>query len=56
MATVGLRHWTVELDRAAEVEDVRGCLEAAGIRFADTENGFAASDPWGIEFRVRAAQ
>jgi catechol 2,3-dioxygenase len=52
--TVGLRHWTVELDSTAELDEVRARLDAAGIRFAETENGLLVHDPWGIALRVQS--
>jgi catechol 2,3-dioxygenase len=52
--TVGLRHWTVELDSAAEVDEVRGRVEAAGIPVESRENGFTVRDPWGIALRIVA--
>jgi catechol 2,3-dioxygenase len=50
--TVGLRHWTVELDSQAEVDEVRRRAEAAGIPVESGENGFSVRDPWGIVLRV----
>jgi catechol 2,3-dioxygenase len=50
--TVGLRHWTVQLDSAAEVGEVRQRVEAAGIAVEDAGNGFTVRDPWGIALRV----
>jgi catechol 2,3-dioxygenase len=52
--TVGLRQWTIELGSAAEVEEIRSRLEAAGIRVADTEDGLLVRDPWGIALRVQS--
>src|SRR5436190_9878170 len=34
--TVGLRHWTIQLDTGAEVDEVRRRVEAAGIRVEAT--------------------
>ncbi|MBA2506238.1 MAG: hypothetical protein H0V29_09870 [Thermoleophilaceae bacterium] len=39
---VGLREWTVVLDRSDEVEKVRERLGAAGLAVEDREHGFAA--------------
>jgi catechol 2,3-dioxygenase len=50
--TVGLRHWTVELDSQAEIDEVRGRVEAAGIPVESGVNGFSVRDPWGIALRV----
>jgi catechol 2,3-dioxygenase len=52
--TVGLRHWTVQLEDAALAGEVRGRVEAAGIPLEDAENGFVVRDPWGIALRVEA--
>jgi catechol 2,3-dioxygenase len=52
--TVGLRHWTVELDTAAEVADVSARVESAGIALEHDDRGFVVRDPWGIAMRVEA--
>jgi catechol 2,3-dioxygenase len=49
--TVGLRHWTVQLD---DVSDVRARVEAAGMAVEDAEDGFFVRDPWGIALLVEA--
>jgi catechol 2,3-dioxygenase len=49
--TVGLRHWTIQLD---DVADLRARVDAAGIGVEDGENGFAMRDPWGIALRVES--
>ena len=46
--TAGLRHWTVELPSAADVDAVRGRVEAAGAPVDEVAGGFRAYDPWGI--------
>jgi catechol 2,3-dioxygenase len=46
--TAGLRHWTVELSSAADVDAVRGRVEAAGAPVDEVTGGFRAYDPWGI--------
>jgi len=53
--TVGLRHWTIELDTPGEVAEVRARMEAAGIPVEDDEHGFGVRDPWDIALRVAAA-
>jgi catechol 2,3-dioxygenase len=52
--TVGLRNWTIELDTAAEVAEVRGRVEAAGLAIEPDADGFLVRDPWGIALRVAA--
>jgi catechol 2,3-dioxygenase len=46
--TVGLRHWTILLPDAAEVEAVSARLERAGIAFEQREGGLLVRDPWDI--------
>lgn len=50
--TLGLRHWTIEHDRAAEVAAVRSRLIAGDVDTHDVERGFATADPWNIGLRV----
>ncbi len=46
-ATAGLRHCTVYLDTAADVEAVRERVERAGLRAEPrTSGGFLVRDPW----------
>ena len=52
--TVGLRHWTIQLDTRAEVDEVRRRVEAAGIRVEASADGFIVLDPWGIELRIES--
>src|SRR4051794_1775195 len=52
--TVGLRHWTIQLDTGADVDEVRGRVEAAGIRVEASADGFVVLDPWGIELRIES--
>jgi catechol 2,3-dioxygenase len=52
--TVGLRHWTVQLDSAAEVAEVRKRVQAAGIAVEDADDGFVVRDPWGIALRLES--
>jgi catechol 2,3-dioxygenase len=49
--TVGLRHWTIQIDDPSEV---RARIEAAGIVVEEAENGFIVHDPWGIALRIEA--
>jgi catechol 2,3-dioxygenase len=46
--TVGLRHWTVVLASASEVEAVRARVAAAGLPVEAHEGGFLTRDPWDI--------
>jgi catechol 2,3-dioxygenase len=46
--TVGLRHWTVQLDASEEVSDIRARVEAAGHEIEAYDHGFLVRDPWGI--------
>ena len=45
-ATAGLRHWTIYLDSAAEVTEVRDRFAAAAIPTEPAEAGFLVRDPW----------
>jgi catechol 2,3-dioxygenase len=45
-ATAGLRHWTVVLRRAAEVDAVRARVQDAGLPVETHERGFLVRDPW----------
>ena len=45
---VGLRHWTVVLDDAEEVEAVRERVRAAGIEAEEAKGGLLVRDPWEI--------
>ena len=51
---VGLDHWTVVLDDAAQVAEVRARAEAAGRPLEPREDGFVTRDPWGIAVRFAA--
>jgi catechol 2,3-dioxygenase len=42
---VGMRHWTVVLDSAGEVDAVRARLEAAGAPVEERPDGFLSRDP-----------
>jgi catechol 2,3-dioxygenase len=49
---VGLRHWTIALGTAAEVETVRARVRAAGLESVDLPDGFAVTDPFGMTVHV----
>jgi len=53
--TVGLREWTVELPRTADVAAVRARLEHAGVAVEPGARGFLVRDPWRMALRVVAA-
>jgi catechol 2,3-dioxygenase len=42
----GLRHWTVQLPSEADVDEVRGRVEAAGLEAEPHDGGFLVRDPW----------
>jgi catechol 2,3-dioxygenase len=42
----GLRHWTVLLESADDVGEVRARVEAAGLPVESYEDGFLVRDPW----------
>jgi catechol 2,3-dioxygenase len=44
--TAGLRHWTVYLEDAEQVAEVRARVEAAGLAVEPARDGFLARDPW----------
>ncbi|HYM58234.1 MAG TPA: VOC family protein [Solirubrobacteraceae bacterium] len=50
--TVGLRHWTVELDAPA-VAALRARAAAAGLAFEELDEGMLLRDPWGTAVLVR---
>jgi catechol 2,3-dioxygenase len=50
--TVGLRHWTIELDTPAQVAAVRARFEASGVPVEADAEGFLVRDPWDIALRV----
>jgi catechol 2,3-dioxygenase len=53
----GLHHWTIALDDAAEVAEVRARVDAAGVPVEDaTDSGFTVRDPWDIPVRIEAAR
>lgn len=53
---VGLRHWTIVLDTAEEVAEVRARVEEHGHATSDldgdAETGFSATDPFGMVVHV----
>ncbi len=51
---VGLRHWTIVLERDDEVAEVRARLSAAGATTADVAGGFTVTDPFGMTAHVVA--
>ena len=53
--TIGLRSWTIRLENAAEVAEVRGRLSAAGVAVEPDDTGFLVRDPWDIALRVEVA-
>jgi catechol 2,3-dioxygenase len=44
--TAGLRHWTIQLPAASDVDAVRGRVERAGIAAVPFGDGFLVRDPW----------
>lgn len=50
--TVGLRHWTVELERPEDVAEVRERVAAAGLPLDGDGTGFTVRDPWRIAVHV----
>mgnify|MGYP001204090022 FL=1 len=53
---VGLRHWTIVLEKAEEAEAVRERVWAAGIQTEDAQGGFLVRDPWRIAVRFSARE
>jgi catechol 2,3-dioxygenase len=51
--TAGLRHWTVVLPTAAQVDEVRARLLADGRGVEDGDGGFLVRDPWNLAVRFR---
>jgi catechol 2,3-dioxygenase len=52
--STGLRHWTIELPSAEDVEEPRRRLTEAGHATQDVPGGFGVRDPWGTPLRVVA--
>jgi catechol 2,3-dioxygenase len=46
--TARLRHWTVLLENACDVAEVRARVEAAGLEAEPRDGGFLVRDPWQI--------
>ena len=44
--SVGLRHWTVRLQTASEVAEVRARVQGAGFAVEPAGSGFLVRDPW----------
>lgn len=55
-ATVGLRHWTVELPARADLDAVSARLEQAGLSPDRDAEGFEIDDPWDIRVRFEVAR
>jgi catechol 2,3-dioxygenase len=54
-AVVGLRHWTIVLDDAADVAAVRERVEAAGAEIEERPAGFLTRDRWRMAVEIVAA-
>jgi catechol 2,3-dioxygenase len=52
---VGLHHWAIVLETAAEVETVRDRVRAAQIASEDVDGGFAVTDPFGMTVHILVA-
>jgi len=52
---VGLRHWTIVLETADQVDAVRQRVGAAGLAHEAAQAGFVVRDPWNIAVRVVAS-
>jgi catechol 2,3-dioxygenase len=46
--SVGLRHWTLILPSASDLDALRGRISAAGIELEDRDGGLLVRDPWNI--------
>jgi catechol 2,3-dioxygenase len=53
---VGLRHWTILLQDAADVAAVRERVAATGAEAEERGGGFLARDPWGHAVEIVAAR
>ena len=51
---IGLRHWTLELADAAELERIRERLGALGAQFDERDSGLLVRDPSGIALALEA--
>ena len=54
--TAGLRHWTVELPSASDVEALRARVLAGGHPLKDAEAGLLTRDPFGTAVTFVAAE
>jgi hypothetical protein len=52
--TVGMRHWTIVLDSAASVDEVRARLVRADAPVDGRPDGFLTRDPWNNAVVVRS--
>jgi catechol 2,3-dioxygenase len=52
---VGLRHWTIVLETAEEVETVRARVRGAGPDAREVPGGLAVTDPFGMTVNIVAA-
>ena len=50
--TVGLRHWTIQVQTPEELEEIAGRLDDAGIAYEREADGFTVRDPWRIAMRI----
>jgi catechol 2,3-dioxygenase len=53
--SAGLRHFTVELPDAAELQRVAGRLQAAGLTFEQSTGTITVADPWRNQLRLLVA-
>ncbi len=53
--TVGLRHWTIVLPDAADVDALEKRAIDAGVAVEHADGALVIRDPWGIELRAVAA-
>ncbi|MDX6640492.1 MAG: catechol 2,3-dioxygenase [Solirubrobacteraceae bacterium] len=53
--TIGLRSWTIRLETAEELAEVRARLSAADVPVEPDETGFLVRDPWDIALRIEVA-
>ena len=54
--TVGLRHWTIELPTAADVQPVRERLERGGVQVEPVADGVLVRDPWETALHIVGAR
>jgi catechol 2,3-dioxygenase len=53
--TIGLRHWTVQVKTAAELDEIAARLDEAGTAYERDGAAFVVRDPWQIAMRVEVA-